>query len=207
MATGIILAGGASTRMPGDKALMEVAGRRVIDIQLEALGRIFEEILVVVNAGRLASLSALEAGSVRVVEEPVSGKGPLGGILSGLMLSGSEENFVLACDMPFINSEAVAFIVRSLEGFQVAVPRAPEGLEPLHAAYHRSCAPVIRRQLEGGNLKVTGFFSTVSVKEIPLEELKRFDPAGRMLLNINSPEDMKTAAGIASARDDKDQER
>lgn len=207
MATGIILAGGASTRMPGDKALMEVAGRRVIDIQLEALGRIFEEILVVVNTGRLVSLSALEGGAVRVVEEPVSGKGPLGGILSGLMLSGSEENFVLACDMPFVNSGAVEHILRGLEGFQVAVPRAPEGLEPLHAAYRRSCAPVIRRQLESGNLKVTEFFSKVSVREIPLEELRRFDPAGRMLLNINSPEDMKTAAGIVSAREDRGLDR
>jgi molybdopterin-guanine dinucleotide biosynthesis protein A len=130
MATGIILAGGAGTRMPGDKAFMEVAGRRVIDIQLEILDGLFGEMLIVTNTARVKQLAALESQSVRVVEEPVGGKGPLGGILSGLMLSDSEENFVLACDMPFIKKDAAQFVVECLAGFQVAVPRTPEGLEP-----------------------------------------------------------------------------
>jgi molybdopterin-guanine dinucleotide biosynthesis protein A len=202
MATGIILAGGQSTRMPGDKAFMEVAGRRVIDIQLETLEGLFGEIILVVNAGRVEQLAAYRSGDVRVAEEPVGGKGPLGGILSGLMLSGTDENFVLACDMPFINRDAAAYVVECLEGFQVAVPRTPNGLEPLHAAYHSSCAPVIARQLDDGNLKVTDFFSSVATREIPWEEMKRFDPSGRLLLNINSPEDMKRAAGIIASREE-----
>ena len=201
MATGIILAGGASTRMPGDKAFMEVAGRRVIDIQLEVLAGLFEEIILVVNAGRVAQLAAYQSEGVRVAEEPVGGRGPLGGILSGLMLSGTDENFVLACDMPFISRDAAAYVAERLAGCQVAVPRTPKGLEPLHAAYHRSCEPVIARQLEEGDLKVTDFFAGVATREIPWEEMKRFDPSGRLLLNINSPEDMKRAAGIVVSRE------
>ncbi len=199
MATGIILAGGQSTRMPGDKAFMEVAGRRVLDIQLEALDGLFDEIILVVNAGRVSQLAPYESGNVRVAEEPVAGKGPLGAILSGLRLSHTDENFVLACDMPFVNREAAAYVVECLEGYQVAVPRTPKGLEPLHAAYRRSCEPVIARQLGEGNLKVTDFFGQVATREIPWEEMKRFDPTGRLLLNINSPEDMKRAAGIATS--------
>jgi molybdopterin-guanine dinucleotide biosynthesis protein A len=194
MATGVILAGGASRRMPGDKAFMEVAGRRVIDLQLEVMGGLFEEILIVANAGRTVSLSGFERPGVRVVEEPVSGKGPLGGILSGLMLSGSEQNFVLACDMPFVRREAISLVLGSLAGFQVAVPSTSKGLEPLHAAYERSCAGAIERQLEQGELKVTGFYGQVKVKEIPWEEFKRIDPSGRLLMNVNSPEDMRRAA-------------
>jgi molybdopterin-guanine dinucleotide biosynthesis protein A len=194
MASGIILAGGASTRMSGDKAFMEIAGRRVIGIQLEVLKGLFQEILIVTNAERLERASSYEGEGVRVVVEPVSGMGPLGGILSGLLLSASEVNFVLACDMPFIKREAVAFVVERLAGYQAAVPRTPKGMEPLHSAYHRNCAPVIRRQLDQGNLKVTGFFSQVKVVEIPWLELKRFDETGRLLMNINSPEDMRRAA-------------
>ncbi len=194
MATGIILAGGASTRMPGDKAFMEVAGRRVIDVQLEVMDGLFEEILIVANAGRTLVLAGLERSGVRVLEEPVSGKGPLGGIMSGLVLSGSEQNFVLACDMPFVRREAILLVLRSLAGFQVAVPRTSKGLEPLHAAYERSCAEVIEPQLEEGNLKVTGFYGQVKVNEIPWEEFKRIDPSGMLLMNVNSPADMRRAA-------------
>ncbi|MBU4386598.1 MAG: molybdenum cofactor guanylyltransferase [Actinobacteria bacterium] len=197
MATGIILAGGASTRMPGDKAFMDVGGRRVIDIQLEAIDGLFTETLIVGNAERMEGLSVYRGGGVRVVEEPVREKGPLGGILSGLELSGSEENFVMACDMPFINRDAIAFVMGRLQGFQVAVPRTPKGLEPIHAAYRRDCADVIMRQLDSGNLKVTDFYGEVSVNYVQWEELLGFDPTGRLLLNINSPEDMRKAAGLA----------
>jgi molybdopterin-guanine dinucleotide biosynthesis protein A len=199
MATGIILAGGSSTRMHADKAFMEVGGRRVIEAQLEVIDGLFEEVLIVANPGRTSRLAGYERAGVRVVEEPVGGKGPLGGILSGLMLSGSRANFVLACDMPFIRREAVLLVMESMAGLQVAVPRTPGGLEPLHAAYERSCAPVIERQLERGNLKVTGFFGRVNVREVPWEEFKRIDPSGRLLANINSPEDMLRAAAAPAA--------
>jgi molybdopterin-guanine dinucleotide biosynthesis protein A len=181
--------------MPGDKAFMEVAGRRVIDVQVETLEGLFEEVLVVGNAERMERLKVYERPGVRVVEEPVGGKGPLGGILSGLMLSGSRENFVLACDMPFIKREAVLHVLGRLQGFQVVVPGTPKGLEPLHAAYDSSCVGVIEEQLAGGDLKVTDFFARARVDVVPWEELLRFDPTGRLLMNINEPEDMRTAAG------------
>ena len=201
MATGIILAGGESRRMPGDKAFMSIAGRRVIDIQLEELSGLFEEVLVVGNRRRLEALSVFGGDGVRVVEEPVGGKGPLGGIISGLMLSDSEENFVLACDMPFVKRQAVRYILDSLASYQVAVPTTPQGLEPLHAAYRRDCLVVAERQLEQGDLKVTDFFALASVRYIEPSELERFDPTGRMLLNINSPDDMKKATEQAAAMD------
>jgi molybdopterin-guanine dinucleotide biosynthesis protein A len=199
MPTGIILAGGESTRMPGDKAFMEVAGRRVIDIQIEVMHGLFEEILIVANTDRVGALAVFEGEGVEVVEEAVRGFGPLGGILSGLAASRSDEVFIVACDLPFINREGVTFVMESLKGFQVAVPCTPDGLEPLHAAYHWSCRPFIEEQLDSGDLKVTRFFDRVSVNEIPWEELGRFDPTGRMLFNINSPADMRTAADACAS--------
>lgn len=196
MATGIILAGGESRRMPGDKAFIVVAGRRVIDTQIEAMAPLFEDILIVANSERVKQLSIYEREGVRVVPETHRGKGPLGGLLSGLELSGSEENFVLACDMPFVRREAIQFILENLRGHQVAVPMTPAGLEPLHAAYHPDCIEVMSRQLSGGNLKVTDFFEHLDVNYIPLEEMQRFDPTLRLLLNINSPRDMREASGL-----------
>lgn len=195
MATGIILAGGTSRRMPGDKAFMEFAGLRVIDIQIKALRDLFERILIVGNLERIQRLSVYSGEGVEVVEEPVRSKGPLGGIMSGLTLSRSEENFVIGCDMPFVKAEAVAYVMQELSGYKVAVPETPGGLEPLHAAYRRDCLDVIERHVASGDLKITNFFEEVSVNRIPSRELARFDPTGRLLLNINSPEDMRFAAG------------
>lgn len=201
MATGIILAGGTSRRMPGDKTFMEVGGRPVIELQLEVIRGLFDEVLVVGNSERMGRLSVFTRPGVRVVEEPIVGMGPLGGILSGLTLSGSDENFVLACDMPFIESDAVEFVMTSLTGYQAAVPVTPAGLEPLHAAYRRDCTGIIREQLDTGDLKVTDFYQKVSVNYLPWEEFLRFDPTGRLLFNINSPEDMRKAAGISEDAD------
>ena len=194
MATGIILAGGKSNRMPGDKAFMEVAGRRVISIQLEELSGLFDELVIVGNAERMASLSEYEAEGVRVIEETVRGKGPLGGIAGGLALSRSDENFVLACDMPFVRRAAVEFVLDGLTGHMVCVPETPGGLEPLHAAYRKGCLAVIEARLGAGELKVTGFYDDVSVNRIPWEEMERFDPTGRMLINVNSPDDIRARA-------------
>jgi molybdopterin-guanine dinucleotide biosynthesis protein A len=196
MATGIILAGGESKRMPFDKAFIEMAGRRVIEIQLEVIGPLFEELLIVGNADRMERLSVYAGGGVRVEEEPVKGKGPLGGILSGLQLSGSDENFIIACDMPFIKREAIAFVMDGLAGYEVSAPMTPDGLEPLHAAYRRECMDAVARRLDSGSLKVTDFYREVAVHYIQWEELRRFDSTGRLLYNINSPEDMETAAGF-----------
>ena len=195
MATGIILAGGAGKRMTEDKAFIEVGGRRIIDVQLEVLSGLFGEVLIVGNRERMERLAVYERPGVRVIEEQVRGRGPLGAILSGLVTSGSEENFVLACDMPFVKREAVRFILGRLGGYQVAVPRTPGGLEPLHAAYTRDLVGPVAEELERGDLKVTGFYDGVCVNYIPWGELERFDPTGRLLMNINSPEDMEAAAG------------
>lgn len=195
MPTGIILAGGTSKRMPGDKAFMEISGHRVIDIEIDVMKGIFDEILIVGNTERMEMLARYERKGVRIVEETVRGKGALGGILSGLELSGAAEIFVAACDMPFMNRSAVEFIIEDLHGYMAAVPDTPEGLEPLHAAYHRDCMEIMRDHLRSGNLKISDFLEKVPVNYVPLEKLKQFDPSGRLLLNINSPVDMREAAG------------
>jgi molybdopterin-guanine dinucleotide biosynthesis protein A len=195
MATGIILAGGASSRMPGDKAFLRFGARTVIEIQLEQMEGLFEEVLVITNTERVERLAEVLDGLVRVVEEPVRGKGPLGGILSGLMVSTSEKNFVLACDIPYVKHDAIAYMLDMLEGYDVAVPRTPEGLEPLHAAYKKRCAAIIDGQLAEGDLKVTDFFGKVKVNYIDYEELAEFDSTGMLLTNVNSPEDMRRLGG------------
>jgi len=119
-------------------------------------------------------------------------------IKAGAQRLAAEQGLALvACDMPFIRREAVALVLAGLAGHDVAVPATPSGLEPLHAAYRKSCAPVIASQLEEGDLKVTDFFEKVDVRYVPWEELLRIDPGGRLLTNVNEPDDMRRATGLA----------
>lgn len=192
-ATAIILAGGGSRRMPVDKTLMRVEGRPVIEGQLEILTSVFSRVLIVTNRSRLRKLDHYNAGRVNVVLEPVRDKGPLGGILSGLLLSGTDANFVTACDMPFINEGVIRHIMDRLDGSDAAVPFVNGFHEPLHAAYCRSCIGPIRERLGEGHMKVTSFFPRIRLAQVHEEELSRFDPCGRYTVNINTPAEMESA--------------
>ncbi len=191
----LILAGGRGKRFKGNKALLKVGGKWVIDIQIEELNPLFEEFLIVTNSEDYGPVNFLEREGVRVIEETVSGQGPLGGILSGLEASRYDKNFVIACDMPFVRRNAVSYVLKRLDGSDcdVCVPQTPKGLEPLFAAYRKTCIPAIKEEIKSGNLKVTGFMHRVVVCEISWEELEIYDPSGAIFMNINTKSELAEA--------------
>ncbi|MDD5748353.1 MAG: molybdenum cofactor guanylyltransferase [Actinomycetota bacterium] len=196
MPTCLLLAGGKSSRMVADKISLEISGKRLIEIQLDIISEIFDEVLIVGSKKSVPLLKVYEKRGVRVMPESFDGMGPLGGIISGLLSSSTIENFVLACDMPFIRRDVIKYFLENLEGYDVVVPQTHTGLEPLHAVYTKACIAPATEQLKSGNLRVDEFYPKVKVRYIALEELAPFDPSGKFLLNINTPEDLQEAGGI-----------
>ncbi|MDD5447750.1 MAG: molybdenum cofactor guanylyltransferase [Actinomycetota bacterium] len=190
MATAIILAGGLSKRMQVDKAFLRLGGKSILETQIEALRGLFPEIIIIGSEEKLERLSVYEERGVKIFCDIVKGAGPMGGILTGLTYSSAKENFVLACDMPFVNEGVIRFILRSLSGYQVAVPVTPWGLEPLYAAYDKGCVAQIRKTLEAKRHKVTDLYAHTSVNYIPWEDLKAIDPQGKFICNINYLDDL-----------------
>ena len=186
--TGVLLAGGNSSRMGRNKALMPLAGLRLVDRVLGVLSGILDNLLMVTNSPDLYA----DLG-VRMVPDLVAGKGALGGIHSAIHHAAAPHCLVVACDMPFLNPDVLRYLVDQRAGYDVVVPDANGRPQPLHAVYGKACLQPIARRLESDRLHVVGFFPDVRVREVTAQELGEFDPEGLSFRNLNTPEEFADA--------------
>ena len=118
--------------------------------------------------------------------------GPLGGIHSALVNARAPHVLMVACDMPWLNRDLLRYLIGLRHSADVIVPRWDKFPEPLHAVYSKHCIEPIETNLRAGELKITRFFSAVSVNFVDRGEIEQFDPLGRSFTNINRPEDLET---------------
>lgn len=190
--TGVIQAGGKSTRMGGHpKALLELGGRRIIERVVDAVAPVVDDVLVVTNTPDLYAFLGLP-----MVADVYPERGSLGGIFSGLAAAAGEAAFTVACDMPFLHREVVRLVVaRAAEG-DVVIPRVGEQLETMHAVYGKACLPHIEARLQAGRLKIVGFFEGVRVVEIGETEIARYRAPHVAFMNVNTPEELERARAL-----------
>ena len=183
-----ILAGGRARRLDGrDKSSLIVGNRRILDWQLAALRGHAARIVIVGGPPR-----GDEAG-VEVIPDRLPGVGALGGLYTALASAMAERTLVLACDMPFVTGAFLEYLAGCSIGYDAAVPRDRRGLHPLCAVYARSVAPHIRRSIDEGVRKVREAIDPLRIRVIDGAALERFDPAGRLLENVNTPDDYARA--------------
>lgn len=194
--TGIILAGGKSRRFATNKAFLTVRNRPIIAETIHILSSIFQEVLIVTNQPDVYNFL-----TVKKIKDIIRGKGPLGGLYTGLQVSDTEYNFVVACDMPFLNPALIRYMLDGREGFDVVVPCCDDGLEPLHAVYSKACLGPIQRYLNNRDLKLQSFFREVRVNYIRQPEVEQFDPNLMTFININYREDYQKVKEIAQSQE------
>lgn len=197
--SGIVQAGGKSTRMGGQpKALLEVGGRRIIDRVVEVLRTVTAEVLVVTNTPELyASLG------LRMVPDVFPDHGSLGGIYSGLRAAGGDAAFTVACDMPFLDPEVARLVVARVGEADVIIPEVGGRFETLHACYARTCLPHMATRLSAGELRVTGFFDQVRVLSIAEAEVRRLRDPAVTFMNVNTPGELAEARRLAGRDPDR----
>lgn len=188
----IILSGGNNRRMLHNKAFLQIGQKTIIEREIEILSTLFSRIIVVTNTPE-----SYEHLGVSLVSDLVLDKGPLGGIYSGLIASKEEYNFVVSCDLPFLNAGLISYMVEITNGYDIVVARLGRFLEPLHAIYSRHCLVPIRKQLDRNELKIRSFFNKMRVKYIQKSDIKRYDPQGITFLNVNTEDDLRKAKIIA----------
>lgn len=170
--------------MGSDKAKLEVDGVTFLQFLASRFARRLGPVIV---SARLDQV--LDIKGAKAAYDTYEGAGPLGGLHAGLLASPDDENFALACDMPFADLELARYLVSLLQGYDAVTPMLETGVEPLFAAYRKSCVPEIERLLESGCFKVGALLQRINVLYPGVEDLKRHDPELRSFVNVNSPED------------------
>jgi len=179
--TGIVLAGGASRRMGRDKAFLELGGRPLIAHVVERMASVCDEVLVVARDARpYAGLG------VPVVADRFRGVGVLGGLHAGLEAATHGLTLAVGCDMPFLNPGLLRAFAIWAEGFDVAVLRQGEQVEPLHGAYRRTCLSTMEVAIRAGQRRIISFFPRVRVRYVTPEEVTPLDPDLRSFHNVNT---------------------
>jgi molybdopterin-guanine dinucleotide biosynthesis protein A len=184
--TGVILAGGKSTRYGTNKAFAQVQGVRVIERAIRVMGSVCPRLLLVTNTPTEYAYLHLP-----MVEDLIKGLGPLGGIYTGLEVIDDENGLFVACDMPFLREDLLRYLVTLRGDFDAVVPRVNWMVEPLHALYSKKCLPSIRKLIRSQELQTLKFFKNISVRYMEEEEIRKIDPDLKSFFNINRPEDLE----------------
>ena len=194
----IILAGGHSSRLGRDKTLENISNRSLLQLVVACLSGYDCEIIIATAANKPLR-QHIDYTKLRIESDIYPDKGPLGGIYTGLTVSNSFYNLVVAGDMPFLNTELLRYMIELSHGFDAVVPRLGEGMvEPLHAIYSKSCLGNMKAQLERNQLDVYSILSTVRVRYVERAECQRFDPQLSSFFNINCQPDLEQAVALAA---------
>jgi len=165
-----------------DKTLLDFGGRPLVRVVVDAISALFEEVLIA--SGTADRLPGFQGA--RQVPDAADGIGPLAGIRAGLAAARTDWVFVVAADMPFIDTSLIARILSECgDGHQAVIPRIGDRLEPLHAAYRTDLVPLIDQAIRRGDRKVMRAFEGIAVRWIDLEEADR-----ACFFNVNYPSDL-----------------
>ena len=184
--SGIVLAGGSSSRLGEDKAFIDVGGEPLIARVVGRLRAVVhnEIVLVTDHPARYAFLELPTTG------DHYRGVGVLAGLHAGLCAVRTEHAIVVGCDMPFLNPALLRDLASRRHGYDVVMPQLGAYYEPLHAIYGRSCIPLIKRAIEDGHRRIRRALDGAHVCYVAQDDLLRHDPALRSFFNVNGPADV-----------------
>ena len=181
--TGIILAGGKSTRMGTDKALLKIEGETLLAKAVKLCRSVCDEILISSN-----SEDHNVENIVRIPDE-IKDCGPLGGIYSCLRQAENEWSFVISVDATFVKPEFVSFLVnQKFKNYDAVVPFHEKGKEPLIALYNKSTLPFLEKNLEDGIYKMHFLLENHKTNFVDAQKWIKLNPL--LFHNINFPDDL-----------------
>lgn len=179
--TGFILAGGKSSRMGTDKALLDFQGKPLLAHMLEVIRPVCNRTFV------SGDHSDYLAFGVEIISDLYPDKGPVSGILSALEHSETDWNLIVSVDSPNVNEELIRYLISNRKNYESVVPVHQAGSEPLIALYHKNTATVIHEMILSGDYRVMSLFGKVRTKFLACDQLIAKYP--RLFLNLNRMED------------------
>ena len=204
--TGVIVAGGRSSRLGRSKPLIRIGGRLVLARIESALRPICEEIILVVRKGQNDEVA--ETGlalRMHVVEDDWDEAGPLAGIEAGLAATATQLAFVTAADHPFVSSQLVSALAYAGEGVDLVVPPIADRMQPLHAVYRASVRGAMRADIASGRFSPLNFIRNADangrVRLFSEDESRRHDPDLRSFTDFDTPADLAKVRAMLPRRE------
>jgi molybdopterin-guanine dinucleotide biosynthesis protein A len=188
----IILAGGRSTRMGTNKALLAHPGNpqmTFVEYLVSILTPFCPETFLVARDAHDAAKYVLPG--VQVITDKVPGGGPLMGLYSGLCVMRAQRALLVAVDMPYIQPELISFLLAQPLSEALIVPFVNNAPQVLLALYPRSVLPLIERCIEQGYRGPRFLLDVAPVQYIDEAQLRLIDADLRSFVNVNTPEDWK----------------
>jgi molybdenum cofactor guanylyltransferase len=195
-----LLAGGKSSRMGRDKALLELSGAPMIQRTADLLTMLVTKTTLVISSTQSnnpGDTNRYFNFGLPTLADSWPSFGPLGGIATALATAQSKWCLILACDMPFLTKEWLAFLLscsarsesEASQQIDAFIPETTRGLEPLCAIYRASCAPILAATLNRGVRKVTDALADLKLHRITENEWRQFSPDGNLFGNLNTWQD------------------
>lgn len=187
--SGIILAGGRSTRMGADKAALAMSGIPLLE-RAAGLLTPFADDIVVVTRDRTKITHP-----IRVIPDEIPDRGPVAGLLSGLHAVRHARAIVIPVDLPLLTPGFLKYLIESSYGWDLTIPRWRDGMEPLVGVYAVGCGAALAASLSRGEDSLQSFILTtdLSVRFLEEPEIRQFGDPSRLFLNVNTPEDASLA--------------
>lgn len=179
--TAVIFAGGKSSRMGKDKALLPFSNYSTLtEFQQDKLSTLFDEVYVSAKENKFDF-------DCRVILDNYSENSPLVGLISVFETLKAEEVFILSVDAPFVNKETIEKLLEHNESsFDVIVAQSPSGVQPLCGLYKRSILPLAYAQLEKENHRLGDLLRLANTLFVEFDEDTPFT-------NLNRPEEYQQA--------------
>lgn len=179
--TGIILAGGKSSRMGTDKGFLVLNGKSFMQRSIEALKPLVSEIIIV------SDNPDYDVFGFKRVTDVIKNAGPVAGICSGLQASSSNYNLILSCDIPLVNTEILEKLIEAIDGDSQIIQVESQGKSmPLIALYKKEVAVIFNTFLEQDERRLRIAIKGCTYKNIVLEDNQAY-----CTLNVNTQDELK----------------
>ncbi|ACV64221.1 molybdopterin-guanine dinucleotide biosynthesis protein MobB subunit [Desulfofarcimen acetoxidans DSM 771] len=186
--SGIILAGGKSSRMGTNKALLDIDGIPLIERVARIIAPVCSEIIIAGGDEKTYGHTGY-----KIIPDIYPGCGPLSGIHAGLLSAKHFYSFVAACDIPYPNVQTIQLLTKSIEDYDVVMLSIQNHLEPLFSIYSKNFAAVAETALKQGIYKIIDLIPLTRWKTFELQTSDMIFDQQKNLMNANTPEDFKKA--------------
>jgi len=179
--TGIILAGGKSSRMGTEKGLILYKNKPFVEHIIEAMNPLVDNIIIISNN------KAYESFGFKCYEDLIKNTGPLAGIYTGLNYSKTDHNLIVSCDIPLVNAVVLQKLIDQKNDASEVIQLQSQGKNmPLIALYKKSCEVIFMEELHQNQKKVQKALKKCNVKTVVIDESLE-----QVTANINTPEDLE----------------